>query len=79
MMHSFLFFFVNSYSKSTLVASPENNVTNAISETDHHQDWWDEIGDGERAAIETGLKQMKSGKTTPHEEVMEKYRKWLSR
>ena len=51
----------------------------AMLEADQHEDWWDEISDGERAAIETGLKQMKEGKTTPHEKVMEKYGKWLTR
>ena len=51
----------------------------AMLEADQHRDWWDEISAGERMAIETGLKQMEQGKTTPHEKVMEKHRKWLSK
>ena len=46
-------------------------------EADLHGDWWDEISDGERAAIETGLKQMEQGKTTPHEMVMQKHSKMI--
>ncbi len=51
----------------------------ALLEADQQEDWWDSISDEERHAIETGLKQMEEGKTTPHEEVMEKYSKWLTR
>ena len=51
----------------------------AMLEADQHGDWWDEISDGERAAIETGLKQMEQGKTKPHEKVMQEHSKWLSK
>ena len=58
----------------------------AMLETDQHEDideigddWWDKISDGERAAVEEGLKQIEEGKTIPHEEVMKKYRKWLTK
>jgi predicted transcriptional regulator len=51
----------------------------AMLETDQQEDWWDAISDGERSAIEAGLKQMKEGKTTPHEVVMKKHSKWLSK
>jgi predicted transcriptional regulator len=43
------------------------------------EDWCDEITAEERAAIETGLKQMEEGKTTPHDAVMKKYSKWLTK
>ena len=42
-------------------------------------DWWDEISPEERAEIEEGLDQADKGEVTPHEEVMAKYRKWLSK
>jgi len=37
-------------------------------------DWWDEISDTERAAIEEGLAEADRGELIPHEEVMEKVR-----
>lgn len=40
------------------------------------QDWWNEIGEEEQEAIDKALAEMKSGKVTPHEEVMKKYDKW---
>lgn len=42
-------------------------------------DWWDEISPEERAEIEEGLAQADRGDVTAHEEVMEKYKKWLSK
>ena len=51
----------------------------AMLEADQHEDWWNTISDGEREAIDTGLKQMEEGKTTPHEVVMKKYSKWLTK
>jgi len=49
----------------------------AMLEADQEADWWNEISGEEKVAIEKGLVQMKEGKTTPHEKVMEKHRKWL--
>jgi len=40
-------------------------------------DWWDTISDEERAEIEQGLAEADRGEVIPHEEVMEKYKKWL--
>ncbi len=40
-------------------------------------DWWDEISPEERSEIEEGLAQADQGEVTPHNEVMEKYKKWL--
>jgi thiamine pyrophosphate-dependent acetolactate synthase large subunit-like protein len=34
-------------------------------------DWWDEISDEERAAIQEGLYQLDRGEGIPHEKVME--------
>ncbi len=40
------------------------------------QDWWDEISMEQQQAIDKSLAEMKSGKLTPHAEVMKKYEKW---
>jgi len=40
-------------------------------------DWWDTISEEERAEIEQGIAEADRGEVTPHEEVMEKYKKWL--
>ena len=40
-------------------------------------DWWDEISAVEKAEIEEGLAQADRGETTPHAEIIEKYKKWL--
>jgi len=41
------------------------------------KDWWDEISDEEKAAIEEGLKDIREGRVVPHEEVKKRYEKWL--
>ena len=41
------------------------------------KDWWDELSEEERAEIEEGLAQAERGDVMPHDEVMNKYRKWL--
>jgi len=40
------------------------------------QDWWNEISED---AIDKTLVEMKTGKLTPHDEVMKKYKKWLKK
>jgi len=40
-------------------------------------DWWDEITEEERAAIEKGLEDVKAGRLIPHEKVKEEYAKRL--
>ena len=42
-------------------------------------DWWENVEESAKESIERGLKQMKEGKTIPHDEVMKKYKKWLSK
>lgn len=42
-------------------------------------DWWDEIGEDEKAEIKEGLAQADRGEVIPHKEVMAKYQKWLSK
>lgn len=41
-------------------------------------DWWETIDESEKAEIELGLKQIENGEVIPHEEVMDKYKKWHS-
>lgn len=40
-------------------------------------DWWNEINQEQQKAIDKALKEMKSGKLTPHADVMKKYKKWM--
>lgn len=40
-------------------------------------DWWDMISAEEKAEIEEGLAQADSGEVVPHNQVMDKYKKWL--
>jgi len=54
-------------------------IVYAMLEADKTSDWWDDISEGEKDAIAEGLKQIKEGKTTPHEVVMAKYSKWLKK
>jgi predicted transcriptional regulator len=38
--------------------------------------WWDEISDGEKAAIEEGLRQSENGEGIPHEEAIKQLKWW---
>lgn len=40
-------------------------------------DWWNEITEEEKAAIDKGLEDVKAGRVKPHKEVRELYEKWL--
>jgi len=60
----------------------ESEVLNAVKtllkgKTARQDDWWDTISDEERAEIEEGVSEADRGEVVPHEEVMEKYSKWL--
>jgi predicted transcriptional regulator len=46
----------------------------AVFKKEKGADWWDEISDAERAAIEEGLAEADRGELIPHEEVMKKVR-----
>ena len=41
------------------------------------KDWWDEISEEEKIAIERGLADVKQGKVKPHKEAKKLYEKWL--
>ncbi len=40
-------------------------------------DWWNEITDEEKTAIEKGLADIKAGRVKPHKEAKKLYEKWL--
>lgn len=42
-------------------------------------DWWEQVETAAEQSIKKGLKDAKEGRITPHDEVMKKYRKWLSK
>ena len=44
---------------------------------EQEDDFADRLTPAQIASIETGLQQIKEGKTIPHEEVKKRYKKWL--
>ena len=42
------------------------------------QDFWVLLPDYQKKSIERGLRQNDKGETKPHEEVMKKFKKWLT-
>ena len=42
-------------------------------------DWWDEISEEQKKAVDKGLAQLDRGEGVPHKEVMKKYSKWLKK
>ncbi len=40
-------------------------------------DWWNEITDKEKTAIDKGLTDIKAGRVKPHKEAKKLYEKWL--
>ena len=40
-------------------------------------DWWTEITEEEKAAIDKGLEDINSGRVKPHKEAKKLYEKWL--
>jgi predicted transcriptional regulator len=45
---------------------------------DAETDWWDDLSEEARKSIQRGLDDIKKGKVTPHNDLMKKYKKWLS-
>lgn len=41
------------------------------------EDWWNEITNEEKAAIDKGLEDIKAGRVKPHREAKKLYEKWL--
>ncbi len=52
-------------------------MIHAMLQINAETDWWDDTSDAAKASIEKGIKDAASGRTTPHKEVMKKYKKWL--
>lgn len=48
-----------------------------LKESPKKSDWWDEIAEEEKAAIDKGLDDIKSGRVKPHKEAKKLYEKWL--
>ncbi|MBL7876038.1 MAG: hypothetical protein JNL53_10255 [Cyclobacteriaceae bacterium] len=40
-------------------------------------DWWNEVTEEEKAAIEKGLADIKAGRVKPHKEAKKLYERWL--
>ncbi len=40
-------------------------------------DWWNEISDEEKTAIDKGIEDIKAGRVKPHKEAKKLYAKWL--
>lgn len=40
-------------------------------------DWWNEITEEEKSAIDKGLADIKAGRVKPHKEAKKLYEKWL--
>ena len=40
-------------------------------------DWWEEITEEEKSAIDKGLEDIKASRVTPHSEAKKLYEKWL--
>lgn len=43
----------------------------------HKLDWWSEIAEEEKTAIDRGLEDIKAGRVKPHREAKKLYEKWL--
>ena len=43
------------------------------------ENWWNEVEDAAQESITKGLKEAVQGKVTSHQEVMKRYKKWLSK
>ena len=51
----------------------------SLLEADRKDDWWQELPDSVRKEILRAEKDLKEGKGVPHEAVMKKYEKWLTK
>ena len=48
-------------------------------EADREDDWWDELPPAVQKSILKAEKELREGKGIPHEVVMKKYSKWLTK
>lgn len=48
-----------------------------LKENYNKQDWWGEIADDKKNAIDKGLSDVKAGRVKPHKDAKKLYEKWL--
>lgn len=48
-----------------------------LRESPRRRDWWDEIIEEEKTAIDKGIEDIKAGRVKPHKEAKKLYAKWL--
>jgi predicted transcriptional regulator len=48
-----------------------------LRESPRKPDWWNEITEEEKAAIDAGIADIKAGRVKPHREAKKLYEKWL--
>ena len=48
-----------------------------LRESPKRLDWWDEITDEEKTAMDKGIADIKAGRVRPHKEAKKLYAKWL--
>ncbi len=48
-----------------------------LKESRSKTDWWEQLSDEEKNAIDKGLADIKAGRLKPHKEVKKLYEKWL--
>jgi hypothetical protein len=51
----------------------------SLLEADREHDWWDDLPASVQKSIIKAEKELKEGKGIPHEVVMKKYSKWLTK
>ncbi|MFI5196760.1 MAG: hypothetical protein ACHQD8_06700 [Chitinophagales bacterium] len=51
----------------------------AMLEAENQYDFWDELPEEVKAEIDEAIKQADAGQLFSHEEVMKKYKKWLTK
>jgi hypothetical protein len=57
----------------------ELEIVYHLFEATQGNDWWNEISDEHRKAIDKGISQLDDGEGVPHKEVLKKYNKWLKK
>jgi hypothetical protein len=54
-------------------------ILNAILDTNAQYDFWDDLPDSVKQDVEAAIKESDLGLGKPHQEIMLKYKKWLSK
>ena len=50
-----------------------------MAEAENQSDFWDELPDNAKTDIDEAVRQADAGQLKSHEEVMKKYKKWLTK